>query len=75
MSTNNPTIRVDAGDELAAKLLEIGNAFKPVDDENYYFFEVVRELVDASLTNYQALRRGFVESDYPLLAWACRNLL
>ena len=75
MSTNNPTIRVHAGDELAAKLLEIGNALKPVDDGDYYFFEVVRELVDASLTNYQALRRGFVEYDYSLLAWACRNLL
>jgi hypothetical protein len=68
-------IRVENGDELAVKLLKIGNSLKPIDDENYFFFEIVRELVDASLTNYQELRRGFVEGNNPLLAWACRNLL
>ena len=75
MSADKPTIRVEDGNELAAKLLEVGNLLKPIDDENYYFFEIVRELVDASLTNYQELRRGFVEGNNPLLAWACRNLL
>lgn len=75
MNTNNPTIRVRDGDALAAKLLELGNSLKPVDDEHYLFFEVVRELVDASLTNYEELRCGFLEPNYPLLAWACRNLL
>ena len=69
------TIQVKDGDDLAAKLLEVGNQLKPMDDENYFFFEVVRELVDATLTNYQELRRGFLEANYPLLAWACRNLL
>ena len=75
MTEGQPAIRVKDGDELAVKLLEVGNQLKPLDDENYFFFEVVRELVDASLTNYQELRRGFMESNYPLLAWACRNLL
>ncbi|HUZ96427.1 MAG TPA: hypothetical protein VMU57_16100 [Edaphobacter sp.] len=73
MSADKPTIRVEDGNELAAKLLEVGNLLKPIDDENYYFFEIVRELVDASLTNYQELRRGFVEGNNPLLAWACRT--
>jgi hypothetical protein len=75
MNEGQSTIRVEDGDELAAKLLGIGSQLKPIDDENYFFFEVVRELVDASLSNYQELRRGFMESNYPLLAWACRNLL
>ena len=75
MNADKPTVRVEDGDELAAKLLKIGNALKPVDDANYFFFEVVRELVDASLSNYQELRRGFLEFNNPLLAWACRNLL
>jgi hypothetical protein len=75
MDANKPTVRVEDGDELAAKLLEIGNGLKPIDDETFFFFEIVRELVDASLTNYQELRRGFVEGNNPLLAWACRNLL
>ena len=75
MNEGQLTVRVEDGDELAAKLLEVGNRLKPIDDENYLFFEVVRELVDASLTNYQELRRGFMEPNYLLLAWACRNLL
>jgi len=69
------TMRVKDGDELAVTLLEIGNSLKPINDENYFFFEIVRELVDASLTNYQELRRGVIEDNHPLLAWACRNLL
>ena len=75
MEEDKLAMRVKGGDELAAKLLEVGNSLKPVDDESYFFFEIVRELVDASLTNYQELRRGCVEGNYPLLAWACRNLL
>jgi hypothetical protein len=75
MDDEKLAMRVKDGDELAAKLLEVGNSLKPIDDDNYFFFEIVRELVDAGLTNYQELRRGFLESNYPLLAWACRNLL
>lgn len=75
MDTVTHFARVEDGDELATKLLAIGNLLRPIDDANYYFFEIVRELVDASLTNYQELRRGYTESNYPLLAWACRNLL
>ncbi|MHB1020939.1 MAG: DUF5677 domain-containing protein [Acidobacteriaceae bacterium] len=75
MNSDNPTIRVEDGDDLAVKLLEVGNCLRPIDDENYFFFEIVRELVDASLTSYKELRRGFLEDNNPLLAWSCRNLL
>jgi hypothetical protein len=50
---NKLVARVEDGDELCAKLLALGNQLKPVDDENFFFFEIVRELVDAVLTNYR----------------------
>ena len=74
-SDNKLVVRVEDGDELGAKLLALGNRLKPVDDENFFFFEIVRELVDAVLTNYRQLRQSYVDRDYPRLAWACRNLL
>jgi hypothetical protein len=61
MTQAKPLIKVEDGDELATKLLQLGNELKPVDDENFFFFEIVRELVDAVLTNYRHLRQGFVE--------------
>lgn len=74
MTQTKPLIKVEDGDGLATKLLQLSNELKPIDDENF-FFEIVRELVDAALTNYRHLRQRFVESNYPSLAWACRNLL
>jgi hypothetical protein len=67
-SDNKLVVRVEDGDELCAKLLALGNRLKPVDDENFFFFEIVRELVDAVLTNYRQLRQSYVDRDYPRLA-------
>ncbi len=75
MSEAEPIVKLDDSDKLLVRLLNLGNSLKPADDENYLFFEIVRELVDATLTNYGQLRLGYTESNYPLLAWACRNLL
>ena len=58
------TISLDEGDDLRARLLALGTALRPIDDENYYFFEIVRELVDASLTNYDQMRQGYVAGNY-----------
>jgi hypothetical protein len=33
MNEGQPTVRLEDGDELAAKLLDIGNQLKPIDDE------------------------------------------
>jgi hypothetical protein len=72
---SQPINPVAAGDELRARLLALGSSLKPFDDENFFFFEIVRELVDAVLTNYDQLRQGYAASNYHFLAWACRNLL
>jgi hypothetical protein len=53
----------------------VGNSLKPIDDANYYFFEIVRELVDAAIKNFNELRRGYVAGNLNLIAWASRNLL
>ena len=53
----------------------MGNSLKPIDDENFYFFEIVRELVDAAIKNFNELRRGNVSGSLNLVAWASRNLL
>jgi hypothetical protein len=64
------------GDEVRHRLLTFGNGLKPVDDENFYFFfEIVRELIDAALNNYDRLRKAYVDTDHNALAWASRNLL
>jgi hypothetical protein len=56
MTQAKPLIKVEDGDELATKLLQLGNELKPIDDENFFFFEIVRELVDAALTNLRSKR-------------------
>jgi hypothetical protein len=62
-------------DRLAQKLLAMGDSLKPIDDENYHFFQIVRELVDAAIKNFNELRRGYVSGNLNLVAWASRNLL
>jgi len=60
MSTSPLFVPLGDADTLAQKLLAVGNSLKPIDDANYYFFEIVRELVDAAVKNFHELRRGFV---------------
>jgi hypothetical protein len=62
-------------DTLAHKLLDLGNSLKPVDDANFYLFEIVRELVDAALRDFRDLYRGYTTDNLNLTAWASRNLL
>jgi len=75
MSPSEPVIELKLNDAAFAKLRKFGNNLKPVDEKNGWFFQIVFELIDAALTNYQQLRTGYNDSNFPLLAWACRNLL
>jgi hypothetical protein len=75
MGTSPLSVPLDDADKLARKLLALGNSLKPIDDANFYFFEIVRELVDAVLKNFHELRHGSVSNNLNLTAWASRNLL
>ncbi len=46
MSSRQLLVPLRDADTLVQKLLDVGNSLKPIDDANYYFFEIVRELVD-----------------------------
>lgn len=75
MSTPQLAVSLRTADILVQKLLAVGNSLKPVDDAHYYFFEIVRELLDAAIKNFNELRRGYVTGNLNLIAWATRNLL
>ena len=75
MTVNEQIVRVETIDELANKLKELLSNLKPVDDEDYFFFEIVRELVITALTNFDILILGQNTVNDNLVAWACRNLL
>jgi hypothetical protein len=75
MSTPQLIVPMDDADKLAQKLLALGNSLKPIDDANFYFFEIVRELVDSGIRNFSELRRGHIAGNLNLIAWASRNLL
>jgi hypothetical protein len=75
MGNDGPIGELKLSDAAFAKLGELGNALRPVDEENGWFFQIVFELMDASLSNYRQLRVGYIEDNSYLLAWACRNLL
>jgi hypothetical protein len=75
MSHDEPIVELKLSEAAFARLREFGNSLKPVDETNGWFFQIVFELMDATLTNYQQLRMGYNENNFPLLAWACRNLL
>jgi len=75
MSASQLFVPLSDADALAQKLLTVGNSLKPADDANFYFFEIVRELVDAAIKNFNELRRGYVTANLNLVAWASRNLL
>jgi hypothetical protein len=70
-------ISLDDADKIHARLQRLLTNLKPhsEDDVDYYFFEVIRELVIATSANYSQLRNAYVSIDNTLLAWACRGLL
>jgi hypothetical protein len=75
MSHDEPIVKVELIETAFTQFREFGNSLKPVDEKNGWFFQIVFELMDATLSNYHQLRIGYNENNSPLLAWACRNLL
>ncbi len=70
-----PIINMESVEAVFTQFRGLGGSLKPVDEKNGWFFQVVFELMDATLSNYHQLRIGYTEDNNPLLAWACRNLL
>jgi hypothetical protein len=75
MSHAAPIVTMELIETVFAQFREFGSSLKPVDGKNGWFFHIIFELMDASLSNYHQLRTGYKENNAPLLAWACRNLL
>jgi hypothetical protein len=75
MSHDELMVELKLSETAFAQFREFGNSLRPVDETNGWFFQIVFELMDATLSNYQQLRVGYIEDNSQLLAWACRNLL
>lgn len=74
MSLGLPTPQLNLIEAVFAKLRHFGSTLKPVDEKNGWFFQIVFELIDSALSNYQHLKTGYKNKDDHMLAWACRNL-
>jgi|SRR6266700_804873 len=74
MSHDQPFVQKELIETVFNQFRAFRNSLKPVDEENGWFFQIVSELMDATLSNYSRLKQGYNEKS-PLLAWACRNLL
>jgi hypothetical protein len=57
------------------KLRNFGSSLRSADEQNGWFFHIVFELMDATLSNYHQLRIGYNDNNSALLAWTCRNML
>jgi hypothetical protein len=75
MSQVAPIVKIELIETVFIQFREFGSSLKPVDEKNGWFFQILFELMDATLSNYHQLKIGYNENNGPLLAWACRNLL
>lgn len=75
MSHETPTVNIELIETVFNQFREFGGQLKPLDAKNGWFFQIIFELMDATLSNYHQLKMGYNENNSPLLAWACRNLL
>ncbi len=75
---NLPPVQLMQTDIAFARLKTFGSSLKPgdaSDAEDNWFFQIIFELIDTTLTNYDHLKTGYSSNNDHLLAWACRNLL
>lgn len=75
---NLPPTQIMQTDIAFAGLKAFGNSLKPGDAQDAkdnWFFQIIFELIDTTLTNYDYLKIGYSSNNDHLLAWACRNLL
>jgi len=75
MTVSLPSAYLESAEKAFLKLKQFGNGLRPVDVPNGWFFQIVFELIDATLSNYDHLKAGYNQKSGHLLAWACRNLL
>jgi hypothetical protein len=75
MSNDVPPEQLAASHAAFGKLKEFGESLKPIDKQTTWFWQILFELIDSAMTNYNQLRKAYDADDAPLLAWACRNLL
>jgi len=75
MSFGLPTAHIERIEKVFVQLKQFGNELKPADEKNGWFFQIVFELIDATLSNYDQLKIGYNHKNSHMLAWACRNLL
>jgi hypothetical protein len=75
MSLGLPLPHLQLIEAAFARLKELGGDLRPVDEKNGWFFQIVFELVDATLSNCDQMRLGYNGKNDHLLAWGCRNLL
>jgi hypothetical protein len=75
MSVDLSAAYLTSADKACLKLKQFGSGLRPVDAPNGWFFQIVFELIDATLSNYDYLKVGYNQKNSHMLAWACRNLL
>jgi len=75
MNLGLPLPHLDLIQKAFSQLNKLGNEIKPVDEQNGWFFQIVFELIDATLSNYDQMKVGYKDNNNHMLAWACRNLL
>ena len=75
MSYALPIVQVQLIETVVTQFKQFGSSLKPVDEKNGWFFQIIFELMDATVSNYHQLRIGYNDDNNHLLAWACRNLL
>jgi hypothetical protein len=75
MSNALPMVQIQLIETVVTEFKQFASSLKPVDDKNGWFFHIVFELMDATVSNYHQLRIGYRDDNNHLLAWACRNLL
>lgn len=54
-----PVSYVRLSDKAFLQLKSFGNSLKPIDEEKGWFFQIIFELIDATLTNYDQLKIGY----------------
>jgi hypothetical protein len=77
MGNGEWNISLVEAEKIHLKLQQLLSNLRPLStaDRDYYFFEVIRELVIATSATYEHLKSAYICIDNPLLSWACRGLL
>jgi len=75
MSHNQPIVQKELIETAFNQFRDFVNSLKPVDEKNGWFFQIVFELMYATLSNYHQLKMGYNDENNQSSGWECRNLL